>query len=198
MTLLTRRQLFVREKVALVKLTDEYDLLDPETGALLGTAREEPPGYAKFLRLVISKALLPTAVRIYEGVSPTPVLSISRPPSLWRAKVTVTDATGTSLGHFESKLFSIGGGFWVFDAQGQKVAEVRGDWKGWNFKFLDPSGAELGTVTKKWAGVGRELFTTADNYMIVLGDAAPRDPRLPALLLSAGLAIDIVFKEKDG
>ncbi len=53
----------------------------------------------------------------------------------------------------------------------------------------------LGVVTKKWAGVGKELFTTADNYMISLSDRAPSGPDHAPLLLAAGLAIDIVFKE---
>ena len=55
----------------------------------------------------------------------------------------------------------------------------------------------LGTVTKKWAGIGRELFTSADNYMIALSDASQANPGVAALLLAAGLAIDIVFKEKE-
>ena len=57
------------------------------------------------------------------------------------------------VGLFKSKLFSIGGGFHVFDAQKQLIADVKGDWKGWNFGFLAPDGSELGKVTKKWAGL---------------------------------------------
>ena len=39
------------------------------------------------------------------------------------------------------------------------MAEVKGDWKGWNFQLLDNEGRELGVVTKKWGGIGKELFT---------------------------------------
>jgi uncharacterized protein YxjI len=100
------------------------------------------------------------------------------------------------LGSFRSKLFSLGGGFWVQDAQGQPLAEVKGDWKGWNFRFLSADGSELGVVTKKWAGLGRELFTSADNYVVSLGAATAQGGDSAALLLAAGLAIDIVFKER--
>ena len=72
---------------------------------------------------------------------------------------------------------------------------MKGDWKGWNFKFISQDGRELGTVTKKWAGIGRELFTSADNYMIALNDTGDGQAAASALLLAAGLAIDIVFKE---
>jgi uncharacterized protein YxjI len=191
--LLGRTTYFVKEHVGLMKLADTYDILDPETGQQLGLAKEEPPTWAKYLRLVVNKHFLPTAVNVYETEGQPPVLSIRKPPSFLRAKVSVHDATGRTLGHFESKLFSLGGGFWVMDSAERQVAEVKGDWKGWNFSFLGPDGREIGTVTKKWAGVGKELFTSADNYMIALQEVSPANA---SLLLAAGLAIDVVFKEQ--
>jgi hypothetical protein len=76
------------------------------------------------------------------------------------------EAWGTAIEavRFKSKLFSIGGGFHVLDGTEQPVAEISGDWKGWNFRFVTPDGTEIGRVTKKWAGLGKELFTAADNY----------------------------------
>jgi len=63
------------------------------------------------------------------------------------------------------------------------------------FKFLDPSGAEIGTVTKKWAGICKGMFTTADTYMISI-DETKSDHKTDIMLRAAGLAIDIVFKER--
>jgi hypothetical protein len=51
-------------------------------------------------------------------------------------------------------------------------------------------------VTKKWAGLGKELFSSADNYIISITDVAGAGQGASALLLAAGLAIDIVFKEQ--
>ncbi|MBI2926491.1 MAG: oxidoreductase [Verrucomicrobia bacterium] len=193
--LLDRSTFFVKERVGFVKLTDTYDILDPATQQSIGLAKEEPPGWAKWLRLLISKQLLPTRVNVYEVEGQPPAFSIQRPFTFLRATVKVTAPDGQSFGHFKSKLFSLGGGFYVFDTQGQQVAEVKGDWKGWNFKFLSKDGRELGTVTKKWAGIGKELFTSADNYIIALNEAALGSAVAVVLLLAAGLAIDIVFKE---
>lgn len=192
--LLGHRNYFVKEHVGMLKLTDAYDILDPETGQQLGIAKEEPPEWAKYLRLLLGKQFLPTAVNVYETEGRPPVLSIRKQPSLLRAKVSVIDGSGRTLGHFKSKWFSLGGGFWVMDATEQQVAEVKGDWKGWNFKFLGADGREIGTVTKKWAGAGKELFTSADNYMIALQEVSPTNA---SLLLAAGLAIDVVFKEQE-
>ena len=191
--LLGHRTYFVKERVGMLKLADVYDILDPETQQPIGLAREEPPTWARYLRLLVNKHFLPTAVNFYEREGGPVVLSIRKSPSFLRSKVSVHDASGRVVGHFKSKLFSIGAGFWVLDPEEQQVAEVKGDWKGWNFKFLGPGGQELGTVTKKWAGIGKEMFTSADNYVIALSETRPEHA---LLLLAAGLAVDVVFKER--
>jgi uncharacterized protein YxjI len=193
--LLHLQQFFIKERVAVLKLTDTYDIFDPATGEQVGTAKEEPGGLATVLRLLINKRMLPTKVNIYEGERFAPILTLRKKIGFIRTKVEVLDADGQKLGHFRSKLFSLGGGFQVFDAEGGRVGEVKGDWKGWNFRLLDATGEEIGVVTKKWAGLGRELFTSADNYIISLSPAGIEANVTPALVLAAGLAIDIVYKE---
>ncbi|MST93960.1 MAG: oxidoreductase [Pedosphaera sp.] len=193
--MLNHKNYFIKERVGFMKLVDTYDILDPETQQVIGTAKEEP-GWTQYLRMLVNKQMLPTTLNVYENGGTVPVFTIHRPMAFFRSKVRVTGAGGVPLGYFKSKLFSFGGGFWVFDNADQKVAEVKGDWKGWNFKLLSTGGAELGTVTKKWAGFGKELFTSADNYMISLSAHAEGSSAASLLLLAAGLAIDVVFKEK--
>lgn len=193
MHLLDRQLLFVREHVGMLKLTDRYDLLDPETKQPVGIAYEKIDGWQKYLRLLVKKRSLPTRVEIAVAEGQPPVLVLKRGFTFLRAQVEVTDGAGVKLGLLRAKWFAIGGGFHVLSADGQPFAEVRGDWKGWNFKLLDLSGGEMGTVTKQWAGLGRELFTSADNYVIAVREAGAAN----ALLLAAALAIDMVFKEQE-
>jgi hypothetical protein len=54
-SLLERSTYFVKEHVSMLKHTDTYDILDPVTGQQIGIAREEPPVWAKWLRLAIEK-----------------------------------------------------------------------------------------------------------------------------------------------
>ena len=194
--LLSNREFFIKERVAVLKLTDTYDIFDPQTKVQVGIAREEPATWAKFLRLAVNKRLLPTTIRIYEREEMPALLSLRKKFTFVRSEVVLTDTNDRTLGTFKSKLFSLGGGFFIFDAQGNKFAEVKGDWKGWNFRFLDDSGRELGVVTKKWAGIGKELLTSADNYVISLNENGTKAADSIPLLLAAGLAIDIVYKEK--
>lgn len=194
--MLDRRTFLVKERVGLLKLVDTFDIYDPATGAQIGSARESVSPWIKFLRLLISKRLLPTLVEVRERDDGPVILSIRRGAAILRAHVTVSDRMGKELGRFKSKLFSLGGGFDVLDSVENPVAEVKGDWKGWNFRFIAADGKELGTVTKKWAGIGKELFTSADNYVIALDQSHPLLPDVTSLLLAAGLAIDSVYKER--
>lgn len=196
--MLGRNAFFIREHVGFLKLSDTYDILDPETQAQIGIAKERPTALVHVLRLLLNKQLLPTRVSVYEGASfddeARLLFSIRRGVSLLKSRVEVLDRNGTPVGWLKSRLFTLGGAFQVFDATGNEIASVKGDWKGWNFRFLDRSEREVGTITKKWAGIGKELFTTADNYIISFN----RTPEAgeAVLLLAAGLAVDVIYKER--
>jgi len=189
------RTYLVKERVAFAKLTDSYEIFDARTNEKVGEAVEEIPGWSKLARLFINKKLLPTSVAFYPEGDGKAVMTIRRGVALFRTKVTVEDAEGQMVGYFKSKLFTLGGGFFVYYPDDTQFADVKGDWKGWNFKFHTDDGRVLGTVTKKWAGFGKEFFTSADNYVIALEDDANGE-HASALMLAAGLAIDTVFKER--
>lgn len=193
--MLSRNQYFIKEHVGLLKLSDAYDIVDPQTNTKIGEAREEISGLIKFLRLLISKSLMPTRIAVYQGSQETTrilLFSIHRGIALFRPRVTISDASGAPVGFLQAKFLSLGGAFRVFTMDEKEVALVKGDWKGWNFRFLSGE-IELGMVAKKWSGFGKEMFTSADNYMISInGDP---NPAINTLLLAAGLAIDTVYKE---
>jgi uncharacterized protein YxjI len=186
----------VKERVGILKLQDVFDIYDPATGVQVGVAKENVNVVLKLLRLVVNKRLLPTVVEVSEREGGRVVLAIRRGFTLLRSHVTVTDGVGKEIGRFKTKLFSLGVDFHVLDPMEQPVAEIKGDWKGWNFRFLTPDGSEIGRVTKKWAGLGKELFTSADNYVISLSESHTIRADAMPLLLAAGLAIDIIYKEQ--
>lgn len=196
--MLNRKTYFIREHIGFLKLSDTYDILDAETQTQLGIAREKPGALILALRFLLDKHFLPTRVFVYEGTDHEDQsrlqFSIERGYTLFRSRVNVCDKHGLVIGTMRSKAFSIGGAFYVFDASDRQIAFVKGDWKGWNFRFLDNQENEIGTITKKWAGIGKELFTSADNYIIALNQSPT--PENALLLLAAGLAVDTIYKER--
>jgi uncharacterized protein YxjI len=192
-----RRAFFIREHVGMLKLKNTYDILAPENQASLGIAKEITAGWVIALRLLLSKSMLPITVAIYASENEAPLLTLKRGFTFLRSKVWIEKNDGERIGYFKSKLFSFGGGFYIYDMQDQQIADIKGDWKGWNFRFINAEGKEIGLVTKKWSGMGKELFTSADNYLITIEDLGDKQAAYGALLLAAGIAIDTVFKEKE-
>lgn len=187
-----RTSIFVHEKVAFMKLCDTYDLLEPESQAPLGQAKDEPATWARFARFLVKKHMLPTTLNVYAAGNPQPQLSIHKGVGFFRTRLEVKGADGRVLARIRSKVFSLGGAFTIEDVSGQPVGELKGDWKGWDYKAT-VQGRQIGVVTKKWAGVLKEVFTNADKYLV----QSERPEDLP-LLLGLALAVDVVYKERQG
>ncbi len=188
----------VREHVGMFKFSNTYDILDARNGSQVGIAKEKVSGLVQLLRLLINKQFLPTKVDVHQGNSfenqDNLVFSIRRGFTLFKPRVEIYDAQGTCVGWLIVKVFSIGRTFMIHDANGTQVGLVKGNWVGWDFRILDQQERELGRITKKWSGLGKELFTTADTYVVDLGSNPGAGKAM--LFLAAGLAIDTVFKEK--
>jgi uncharacterized protein YxjI len=191
---LQRNAFFVKEHVGLFKAANNYDVLDPQTGQIVLLCREDDLGFfTRILRFTDYKRMTPFDMRIKAPDGST-VVRVTRGVSFVVSNVQVRDGEDRVVGGFKQKFFSIGGRFAVLDAQDQPVCTLQGNWTGWDFKFVT-AGAVLAQVTKKWAGLGKELFTSADNYMLTIADdIRPDDPRR-LLLLAAVLSIDMVLKE---
>jgi len=196
--MLELQNFLIKEQVGFFKTADVYDIFDPESGDQVGIAQEVPGPIVGILRWFISKKLMPTKAEIREHPSGSLLFTIKKPVSFFRSTVEVYDAQGSKIGFFKSKILSIGGGFYVYDKDGNQFAEVKGKWTGWEFRFLTPEGHEMGKVSKKWAGMLKELFTSADNYIVTISDDLADQPIAKMLLLAATIAIDMVYYEQGG
>lgn len=185
---------FIKEHVGIFTAANNYDVFDPATGQKTMECREPNLGiFSKLFRFTDYKRMTPFEVEIKtpEGQK---VLTVSRGVAIFLSRVEVRDETGTVVGYFKQKLFSIGGKFDVLDAQENVVCTLRGKWTSWDFRFMQGE-RELANVSKKWAGVGRELFTSADNYMLTIQDSVPGNSAVRVLILAAVMCIDMVLKE---
>lgn len=192
---LAKNQYFVKEHVGLFKAANEYDILDPESGELMMNCREPNLGWiTRILRFTDYKRMTPFDVAITTADGEA-ILNVQRGVSLFLSTVNVVDAAGARVGGFKQKLFSIGGAFTVINARDEPVCTLKGKWTGWDFKFIAADGTELAHVTKKWAGIGKELFTSADNYVLSISETVPSDAPLRLLIIGAVMCIDMVLKE---
>jgi uncharacterized protein YxjI len=192
--LLNKNVFLVKEHVGAFKAANNYDIYDPETGEIIMLCREDRLGlFTRILRFTEYKRYTPFDIRITspEGRQ---IVRVARGIAFLRSHVTVFDDSDARLGGFQQKLLSIGGKFEVLDEHGRALCKLVGKWTGWNFRF-EAGDKELAHVTKKWAGVGKEMFTSADNYVLQISDGVPQESKLRQLILAAVMCIDMVLKE---
>ena len=185
---------FIKEQVGFFKASNNYDVFDPLTNQPLLQCREERLGFfTKMLRFSDYKRMTPfeVIVRTPDG---QPVICVKRGVSIFLSRVDVMDEMGQRVGGFKQKFFSLGGAFSVLGANDQPLCELRGKWTSWEFSFKNGD-QEYAKVSKKWAGLAKEMFTSADNYVLEISPTIPADHPLRMLILGAVMCIGLVLKE---
>lgn len=191
---LNQNLFLIKEHAGIFKAANNYDVFDPASGAKLIECREPNLGFfTKLFRFTDYKRMTPFEV-VLTDTDGRKVLTVRRGVSLFLSRVEVLDGNGRVVGGFKQKFFSIGGAFRVLDARDNEVCVLKGKWTSWEFKFLRGE-KELAVVSKKWTGLGRELFTSADNYVLSISDRVPTDDDVRILIMAAVMCIDMVLKE---
>lgn len=191
---LQRNVFFVKEHVGIFKASNNYDILDPETKQTILFCREPNLGFfTKMFRFTDYKRMTPFEVVITDTNNKT-ILTVKRGITFFRSEVQVLGENNEPIGSFRQRMLSVGGKFDVLDANGAEICTLKGKWTGWEFSF-SRGNEELAKVTKKWAGIGKELFTTADNYILSISDRVGADDPARQLILAAVMCIDMVLKE---
>jgi uncharacterized protein YxjI len=183
----------INQKVQFLKLANEYEVLD-ENALPIGKIKQRLSGGAAVLRLFLNKSMLPFKLEIVdtnEHVQAT----ISRGFTFFMSKIAVTMPDGSAPFFIKQKFTLLKSSFHILDQGGQKVGEIAGDWKAWNFSITDMSGTEIGRINKQWAGALKEIFTTADKYMVTL-DRSDIEYHKKVAIVSAAITIDMVLKER--
>ncbi len=191
---LNRNLYLVKEHVGMFKAANNFDIYDPETGELILECREEKARY-HYQNVAVIYGIQtddPFDIEVREP-SGKPIVRIHRGTALFLSRVMVSGENDELIGGFKQKMFSIGGAFTVLDADDNPLCELKGKWTGWNFHFKKGD-VDLAHVSKKWAGIGKEFFTSADNYILEISDQVPNNSRLRQLILAAVMCIDMCLK----
>ncbi len=183
---------FIDEKVNFFKFENVYNIYDGE-GKNVGAVKQKLTTGQKMLRLLLKKPMLPFLLEIKDEIDQVEA-TISRGWTFWMSKITIADADGNKIGMVTQKFKFFKPTFNISDKDDQPIATITGDWKAWNFVIKDAQGKEIGKVSKKWAGLAQEMFTTADKYNVNLNEDITNREHKMAILASA-ITIDMVLKE---
>ena len=185
-----------KEHLGLFKASNNYDIYDPQTNEIILHCREKNlhPLY-KVVRMFLPdfKRMTPFEIEI-RSLDEKKIIRVKKSLSLILAKIEVFNENDKLIGLFKQKLFPLGNNFEMFNDKGELVSKLQGSIIGWNFKFLKGE-TTVAKVTKKWSGIGKEMFTSADNYVLEITDTVDKTDPLRLLIFAAVICIDMVLKE---
>lgn len=184
----------IKEHLGIFKAANNYDIFDATNNQMILKCIEPNLGiFTKIFRFTDYKRMTPFDVHITttEGRK---LLTIKRGIAIFRSDVEVFDDRDQLIGTFRQKFWSIGGKFEIFDKNDKPICTLQGKWTGWDFKFIN-NNHELANVSKKWAGIGKEFFTSADNYVLQINESVAAESPARQLILAAVVCIDMVLKE---
>jgi uncharacterized protein YxjI len=183
---------FIDEKVGLLKFNNAYKVYNNE-GVQIGDVQQSMSAGQKLLRLLFSKSMLPFRLDIKdtEGVV---LATIKRGWTFFMSKIYVLDADGAVIASIKQKFKLFKPTFHILDPTGVQIATISGDWKAWNFTIADTANRPIGTITKKWNGLLKETFTTADKYIVSIQPKVVESTR-KIIIVATSITIDMVLKE---
>jgi uncharacterized protein YxjI len=182
---------FIDEKVAFLKFTNSYKVYNSD-GSQIGSIQQTMPAFYKVLSLIINKSLLPMKLDI-KDMDDNTLVSLKRGWTFFMSKMQILDSNGNLIAAIKQKFRLLKPSFTVFDSGDNQLAVISGDWKAWNFTISDANQKQIGTITKKWNGVLKEFFTTADKYIVSINPGLETADKIP--ILAAAITIDMVLKE---
>ena len=186
--------LVVSQKTKLIELTNEYAVFDgngQQIGAVVQVGQSAAKKAVRLLSNLDQFLTHHLEVRDARG----PVLVLTRPAKFIKSRVIVQRPDGAPIGEIvQANVF----GKIRFDlvSNGQLVGAIQAEnWRAWDFAITDAAGTEVARITKKWEGLARTLFTTADRYVVLVHFRLPEP--LASLVVASALTVDTALKQDD-
>jgi uncharacterized protein YxjI len=192
MSLFEHNVLLIDEKVNAFKFENEYKVFDKSNNQI-GSINQKLTGGQKILRLLLNKAMLPFTLDIVDTNGIT-LAKIQRGWTFFMSKISIVDDKGNIVGFIKQKFKLFKPTFEIQSEKNEPIGKITGDWKAWDFKIFDDKEIQIGTVSKKWGGLLKEAFTTADKYIVnIESNNLSKENRIA--IIASAITIDMVLKE---
>lgn len=170
---------------------NRYEVFD-QSGRPVLRVQEVSGGFSGFLARLFLGSVRPFRSEVIDGQTEQVLLRLHRPWRLILQTMTVTDADGTPMGTITQRWSWFRRIYQVESATGERLEIFGPFFRPWTFELRD-YGQVVGKISKRWRGLGTELFTEADNFGVELGGLASAE--LKALAFAATVLIDVVHFE---
>jgi uncharacterized protein YxjI len=166
-----------------------FEILDSENGQQLGTAKDTTGFFP---------ALFGAAnIEVRDSSNNALLFTVGR-MGLFLKRDQVLDAQGQLIGRFRVKMFSLSGGFHVYDKADKHLMEIQGNMFKAEYKFMTPDrSAEMGSVSRTWGGFAKSLLTGGDTFGVQVDSKFASDVTAKTLIIGAAIALESIFKKKE-
>ena len=194
-TLFTEPILVVNQKAKVIELVNEYLVFD-QHGTKVGAVAQVEQSTAKMVaRFVSSLDQFLTHKYEIRDADENPVLVMVRPRKIMKSSFVVTKPDGTEVGKVKQSNM-LGKIRFKLTAGDKDIGSINAEnWRAWNFHVKNAEGTEVARVAKTWEGLGKTLFTTADNFVLEIKE--PIEDPLLSLVVATSLCIDTALKQDD-
>jgi len=193
MSIFDQSVLVVNQKAKIIEINNEYAIFDAN-GTQLGAVRQVGQSkLRKVLRVVSSVDQFLTTKLEVSDITDGVILQLTRPAKFLKSKVVVSDGTGKEIGRIVQQNM-IGKIKFSLEAGDRTLGSINAEnWRAWDFNIQDAQGTEVARIQKKWEGIVKNVFTTADNYVVNI--PKPLSDPLRSLVIAAALSVDTALKQ---
>ena len=153
-------------------------------------AEERSPFWARFFM----SAQRPLDIEVFNNDG-NQVMAIRKPFKFFVPEIEVFDENDQSIGSVRKKFWALRRTFFVYDASGREIYKIIGPlFKVWTFKIMK-NDIEVGKISKKWSGIGKEMFTDADTFNVQFPNDATGEEK--KIFLGTTFLIDLIYFENN-
>lgn len=191
--LLSMNRFIIDEKISFLTFANAYAIYD-DSGETVGAVQQvNISGGAKAARLLLgstAKRLQSFQLNVMDNSGK--VIAVIKREGVGSGfsslrSISVYDGKNNVLGTLENKI--------LYDENGMRVGQIQFDsFFRSSYTLYDSSGdSVLARINKQWNGIGKELFTTADKYLVEINEAP--DPKNKTLIIATAITVDMIYHE---
>ncbi|MCG8588333.1 MAG: hypothetical protein MJE66_03505 [Proteobacteria bacterium] len=195
-----RPELFVQQRKEWVEILidwethNQYAVMDAE-GSEVGRLVEAKDGVGGFLRRTFLGSHRSLRIGVLDGGGR--LLAEFTRPFFWFFSTLSVVLEGRPRGCVRRRFGVVHRVYDLEDEHGRVFGRIRSPrWRIWTFRVYDEHGLHCATISKKWGGGLREIFSDADTFRIDFGSSR-FSVEQRAVLLAAAICIDFDFFENN-
>jgi uncharacterized protein YxjI len=192
-SIFTEPILVVNQKAKLIELNNQYSVFNQSGQQIAAVNQVGQSAAKKAMRLLTSLDQFMTHKLEIADNSGHVLLRITRPAKVMKSTVIVSDGNDQEIGRIvQDNVF--GKVHFTLQAGGHTYGAIKAEnWRAWNFRIEDHTGAEIARITKTFEGIAKTMFTTADNYVVQIHTQIAQP--LNSLVVAAALSVDTALKQ---